>query len=49
MAVLCLSGMRSYLTLPQLVQVGLDAANLSGGLLTLRAEAGLALDDVLVR
>ncbi len=48
-AVHCASGMRSYLAHRQLVQAGIDSANLSGGMLTLRAELGEALDDVLVR
>lgn len=48
-AVHCLSGMRSYLAHRQLVAAGLDSANLSGGLLTLRAELGADLDGVLVR
>ena len=38
--VLCASGVRSYLAHRQLVQAGFDAANLSGGMLTLRASLG---------
>lgn len=48
-AVHCASGMRSYLAHRQLVQAGFDSANLSGGMLTLRAELGGRLDDILIR
>lgn len=44
----CASGMRSYLAHRQLVQAGFDSANLSGGLLTLRAAVGPAIGDLLV-
>ena len=46
--VMCLSGMRSYLAHRQLAQAGFDSANLSGGMLTLRASIGPAIDDLLV-
>lgn len=39
-SVVCASGVRSYLAQRQLVQAGFDAANLSGGMLTLRASLG---------
>ncbi len=38
--VLCASGVRSYLAQRQLAHAGFDAANLSGGMLTLRASLG---------
>lgn len=44
--VLCASGMRSYLAQRQLVQAGLDAANLSGGMLTLRASLGRRAEEL---
>lgn len=44
----CASGMRSYLAHRQLVQAGFDSANLSGGLLTLRAAVGPAIGELLV-
>ncbi len=44
----CASGMRSYLAHRQLAQAGFDSANLSGGMLTLRASIGPAIDDLLV-
>ena len=48
-AVHCASGMRSYLAHRQLVQAGFESVNLSGGILTLRAEMGDVLDEILVR
>lgn len=46
-AVLCQSGLRSYLAHRQLEQAGLESANLSGGMLTLRATLGPRVDEVL--
>lgn len=45
--VLCASGVRSYLAHRQLSQAGLDSANLSGGMLTLRAVLGERADALL--
>lgn len=47
-AVHCQSGMRSYLAHRQLVAAGFDSANLSGGMLTLRAELGARAAEVIV-
>jgi len=47
-AVYCQSGMRSYLAHRQLSQAGLDSANLSGGMLTLRATLGPRADELLL-
>lgn len=46
-SVLCASGVRSYLAQRQLVQAGFDAANLSGGMLTLRASLGDRAGDLI--
>ncbi|NLE99178.1 MAG: hypothetical protein GX596_14500, partial [Propionibacterium sp.] len=46
-AVLCQSGVRSYLAHRQLAQSGLDSANLSGGMLTLRAALGPGADELI--
>lgn len=45
--VMCASGVRSYLAHRQLAQAGFDSANLSGGMLTLRAALGPELDELL--
>lgn len=47
-AVYCQSGMRSYLAHRQLSQAGLRSANLSGGMLTLRATLGPRADELLL-
>lgn len=44
----CQSGLRSYLAHRQLVQAGFDSANLSGGMLTLRAALGSRAEDLIV-
>ena len=46
-SVVCASGVRSYLAHRQLVQAGLEAANLSGGMLTLRATLGDRVGELL--
>lgn len=43
----CASGVRSYLAHRVLVQHGFDSANLSGGMLTLRAALGSRADELL--
>ncbi len=45
--VVCASGVRSYLAQRQLAQAGFDAANLSGGMLTLRASLGDRASDLI--
>ncbi len=45
--VVCASGVRSYLAQRQLAQVGFDAANLSGGMFTLRASLGDRASDLI--
>lgn len=47
-SVLCASGVRSYLALRQLEHAGIQAANLSGGLLTLRAHLGDRAEETIV-
>ncbi len=47
-SVLCASGVRSYLALRQLDHAGLQASNLSGGMLTLQAALGDRAKDVIV-
>ncbi|MGO1383251.1 MAG: FAD-dependent oxidoreductase [Arachnia sp.] len=46
--VLCASGVRSYLAMRQLDQAGLQAANLSGGMLTLQAALGNRAASIIV-
>lgn len=46
-SVVCASGVRSYLAQRQLVQAGFEAANLSGGMLTLRASLGDRAADLI--
>jgi NADPH-dependent 2,4-dienoyl-CoA reductase/sulfur reductase-like enzyme/rhodanese-related sulfurtransferase len=48
-AVMCQSGVRSYIAHRVLVAAGLESATLSGGMLTLRAWLGEDADNVLVR
>ena len=45
--VMCASGMRSYLAHRQLAQAGIDSANLSGGMLTLKASLPQKLPTIL--
>lgn len=47
-SVLCASGVRSYLALRQLDHAGLQATNLSGGMLTLRAALGGRVNALII-
>jgi len=47
-SVLCASGVRSYLALRQLDHAGLQARNLSGGMLTLQAALGGRANNVII-
>ena len=47
-SVMCASGVRSYLALRQLTHAGIEASNLSGGMLTLVARLGDRAADLIV-
>jgi len=48
-AVMCQSGVRSYIAHRVLAAAGLESATLSGGMLTLRAYLGREADDLLTK